>query len=613
MKLRLAFASVLALSTAACASGTALEALNAMQIVENNPSNGISYASRSGSGGNLTLRDVRFKGNWPDQGAVQSVDKATVAPEGAPTVEAAAPAVMALQEVAKADTLTFTGLDMKNGRPVFTGMVINGVTPTVGMDGTTMRIGSIAIEGMNAATGAFLAGALTKEGPGEAPPFEQWAFSNASIKGFTLAGTIGGDSGEDSAEDSEPAPTGSVKVELGEISFGNVKDRVIGLTRLSGIKGEMDIPGDFPIAGTFDLGTMDYTNLRAGLYADIVMAGMPGADKPADPGKLFAGLTSPLETYFDAFRWTGVKADFSGLKIDVSPASFTTTRDANGVAVAIKSPRTTYKLTADSAGGNLGAMGMMLMAMGGYPSNVVEIYTQGDATFDPQKDMTRYTGYNIGVTDIVDIKVDGGVLGLKQALPTVMAGMMTLMESTNTVTRSVVEEDEDAATEEDDADVDAGEGEDDADTDVDEDAADVSGNPLDAMSPETQGAMMQMVMGLIGLQVTDLDISITDKQLVGLILDQTASSSGQSVEEYRADLVNMVLGSGVFMTDAGIDADLANEATAAIGAFLREPGTLRIQMKPKFPVGAMSLMMSPTKESLGFSATFTPLAPATPN
>ena len=75
----------------------------------------------------------------------------------------------------------------------------------------------------------------------------------------------------------------------------------------------------------------------------------------------------------------------------------------------------------------------------------------------------------------------------------------------------------------------------------------------------------------------------------------------------------MVLGSGVFMTDAGIDADLANEATAAIGAFLREPGTLRIQMKPKFPVGAMSLMMSPTKESLGFSATFTPLAPATPN
>jgi hypothetical protein len=38
------------------------------------------------------------------------------------------------------------------------------------------------------------------------------------------------------------------------------------------------------------------------------------------------------------------------------------------------------------------------------------------------------------------------------------------------------------------------------------------------------------------------------------------------------------------------------------------PGTLHIQLKPKNPIGAMTFMMSPTKESLGFSATFTPLA-----
>ena len=51
-----------------------------------------------------------------------------------------------------------------------------------------------------------------------------------------------------------------------------------------------------------------------------------------------------------------------------------------------------------------------------------------------------------------------------------------------------------------------------------------------------------------------------------------------------------------------------SEATAAIAAFLSGPGTLRIQLKPAKPIGAMNLMMSPTKESLGFSATFTPLA-----
>ena len=42
-------------------------------------------------------------------------------------------------------------------------------------------------------------------------------------------------------------------------------------------------------------------------------------------------------------------------------------------------------------------------------------------------------------------------------------------------------------------------------------------------------------MPIITLQVTDLDISITDKQLVKLILNQTASASGQSVEAYRQD------------------------------------------------------------------------------
>ncbi|MDP3493608.1 MAG: hypothetical protein Q8R82_10870 [Hyphomonadaceae bacterium] len=611
MKLKLAFASVLALSTAACASGTALEALTAMQFIENNPDEGISYASRSGSGGNLTLRDVAIRS------APQSGFAALAELDGGDAVAPATPAQPAAPEiVARAETVTFTGLDMKDGKPVFTGMVASGITPAgSGVDPTmAMKIGSIAVEGMNAATGAFLAGAFTKEGPGETPPFEQWAFSNASIKGFTLAGAIGGDSGEDSAEDSEPSPSGSLKMELGEFSFGNVKDKVIGLTRLSGLKGEMNLPGDFPIAGTFDLGTMDYINIRAGLYADAFAAGMGsmGSDaEPIDWNKIFAGYTSPLEPYLDAFKWTGAKADFSGLKVDVSPVSFTATRDANDVVVATKIPPATFKLTADSTGGNLGAMGLMVLAMGGYPSNVIEVYTQGDATFDPQKDLTRYTSYNIGVTDIVDIKVEGGVLGLKQALPTLLAGMMTVVEATGSVASEAMEDDE-APAESDDG-LDADEGEEDADTDAEADADD-SGNPLDSLPAEAQGAVMQMVMGLIGLQVTDLDISITDKQLVGLILDQTASSSGQTAEAYRADLVNMVLGSGVFMTDAGIDAELANEATTAIGAFLREPGTLRIQIKPKSPVGAMTFMMSPpTKESLGFSATFTPLAPAQSN
>jgi len=224
-----------------------------------------------------------------------------------------------------------------------------------------------------------------------------------------------------------------------------------------------------------------------------------------------------------------------------------------------------------------------------------------------RKDLTRYTNYNVGITDVVDIKVEGGLLGLKQALPTLLTGMMTIAEATSSVASDAIEEGEEAADDEDGADAEEDADAEDPDADAD---ADGGGNPLDSIPPEAQGAVMQMVMGLIGLQVTDLDISITDKQLVKFILAQTASSSGQSVEAYRQDLVSMVQGSSVFMTDAGIDEALATEATAAIAGFLREPGTLRIQIKPKTPVGAMTFMMSPpTKESLGFSATFTPTAP----
>ncbi|MBK8840186.1 MAG: hypothetical protein IPO30_16190 [Hyphomonadaceae bacterium] len=580
MKLRLALVSVLALSTAACVSGNALEALKSMQILEDNPAEGISYASLSGSGGNVTLKDVTLRSTMP----------AIVIGEAV----AEAPVQAKPEAVVKAATLTFAGLDMKNGKPVFTGMVANGVTPAgLGVDpGMTMRIGSIGIEGMNAATGAYIAGAFGKDDPGAAPPFAQWAFAKAAIKDVSIASEIPGEASPDGGAAGTP---GKFKLELGEFSISNLKDTLIGLTRLAGVKGDVSIPGDFPIAGAFDFGVLDLTNIKGGLYADAFGAGaasaMPGAP-PTDFSKVFAGVTSPLEYGLDGIKWSGLTSDFSGLKFDASPASYTATRDADGVVVSTSAPRATFKLTADASGGPLGALGMMVMAMAGYPSSVVEAYSQGEASFDPKKDLTRYANFNVGVTDVVDIKVEGGLLGLREALPTLLTGLLTVAGATASVASDAIAEGEESA-------------DGDADPDADADAKD--GGGFAGLPSEAQGAVMSMVMGLIGLQVTDLDISITDKQLVKFILTQTASSSGQSVEAYRQDLMTMVMGSSVFLTDAGIDAALASEATTAIGAFLGEPGTLRIQIKPKTPVGAMTFMLSPpTKQSLGFSATFTP-------
>jgi hypothetical protein len=125
--------------------------------------------------------------------------------------------------------------------------------------------------------------------------------------------------------------------------------------------------------------------------------------------------------------------------------------------------------------------------------------------------------------------------------------------------------------------------------------------------------VMQLVMGLLPLQLTDIDIAITDQKLVSLILDRQAIAAGQSLEDYRADLVTMISASSVFLTDAGVDPAIAQELTVAASGFLSGPGTLRIQLAPKSPLGIMSAMAMPmTKESLGFSASFTPAAPAAP-
>src|SRR5690606_26564050 len=105
------------------------------------------------------------------------------------------------------------------------------------------------------------------------------------------------------------------------------------------------------------------------------------------------------------------------------------TRNADGIVVATDAPRFTMKFTADDKGGALGAMGLMMLAMAGYDSNEVEVFTQGAATFDPAKDLTRWNDYSIGVTDLFDIKSTGGIVGLRQALPTLMSGFMKLTDS----------------------------------------------------------------------------------------------------------------------------------------------------------------------------------------
>jgi hypothetical protein len=523
--------------------------------------------------------------------------------------------------VARAKSMTLKGLTEKEGKPFATDITLSEITPTVPMEGATLSLKSVGFEGMNDVTGRYVAGSFTEDGAGDPPPLEQWGFRKAGLGGLTFSAAIPQDEGD----------PGSVNLTLAELSVSSLENTRLGLFRFDGFKGDLNVPGDVPVAGTFDFGRLDLTGIRTKLFSDAFMIGLqpllnPG--EPADIAAMYKDYTSPLESGIDGVDWSGLKAGFSGLKFDVSPARAVIKRNADDVVTAIDAPRTTFKFTADSSGGTLGAMGLMVLAMGGYNSSVVDLYTESHATFDPAKDLTRYDNINLGVSDAFDVKVSGGVIGLKQALPNLMAGLMKAAESAE----ASFSDDDMADDDMDDGDADedsaqatppsgdddvADEDEDDSDhahhADSDEHAdheghGDHHAMPMD--KPDNSAAMMQLVMGVLPLQLTDLDVSITDQKLINLIVEPQALSSGQTVEAYRQQLVDMVTASSVFLTDAGVDQAIATELTTAVSGFLAGPGTFHIVLKPKAPLGVMSAMMAPmTRENLGFSATFTAATP----
>ncbi len=603
MKMKLAFASVLVLS--GCGpSREAMTALQDMQILENNAEASISYKSLSGWGNDLTLNDIEVRA--PTQLAVM-INGASVSPDAVP------PSEPKVTTVARAKTLTLRGLTLLDGKPIARDILLGDVTAALAEEGETLTVKSLGFEGMNEITGSYIARAFTETGPGDPPPLEQWGFKKAGLGGLAFSAAIPQDE----------ADAGSVNVKLGEISVSNLDKTKIGLFRFDGLKGDLNVPGELTVAGVFDFGRMDVTGIRTKIFSDAFMAGLqpllnPGT--PADYSALYKDYTSPLETGVDGFDWSGLTADFSGLKFDVTPTRAIVKRNADDVVIASDTPRTTFKFTADSGGGTLGAMGLMVLAMGGYNANVVELYAESHSTFDPVKDVTRWDGVNLGVTDAFDVKVSGGVVGLKQALPSLMAGLIAAAESAEAGMgdHDMVMDDEDADS---DADADDDSDADDADEHAGhEDHADDGAHAdhdqhhdMPMKKPDSGAAMMKLMMGVLPLQLTDLDVSITDQKLVNLIVEPQALSSGQTVDAYRKQLVDMVTASSAFLTDAGVDPAIATELTTAVSGFLAGPGTFHIVLKPKAPLGVMSAMMTPmTKENLGFSATFTAATPPAP-
>jgi hypothetical protein len=473
----------------------------------------------------------------------------------------------------KASSMVLGGLGMSEaGKPVVTTITFKDIAPATPLgEGLSLNFATVGIEGLNPVAGEFFAASLAGDTAATPPPFEQWGFKKVSVNGMTFAmdGVAMG------------APGTKVNVNLGEFSVSDLKETMFGNMHLDGLKGDFEFPGEMimpgatPVKGAFDFGTADVTNIRGKIYADMFNVGMGAAMDPSSQGnigdQIMAAYTSPLEPGYDSLSWSGMTADAAGAKLEVSKVSSVATRNAQGVVTALKSPRSTLTFTADSAGGMFGQFATMGLTMAKFPSPKVELYGESDLTYDPATDTTRAVNYTFGVTDALDVKVAAGLQGVTKAL----AGFFNMAMGP------------------------AMSGAIDPLAGLEQDPAD----PTVVPAPDLDFVSL--------LKLVDLDITITDKAVVGML----TAMMGQTEEAARADLANQILASTQdLVTGAQAEPALANEFTSSLAAFVKQPGSLNIKLKPAAPVALGGADAAPlTKQSLGFSATFTPSpAAATP-
>lgn len=538
MKTWIACAGALVLAAGCGVSKDAAAALTAMQLADGKAGM-VHYASKSGSGDKVTFKDV-------------VIGEKDAAGDGL-----------------KARTMTLGGLAMtKDGKPWFSDLTLTDIAPEKAQPGLAFNLATISVKHANESTGVFLASAFTKDGPATPPPFDQWELGKVSFNGLKINGDLA----------KMGSGTGGFNVLMDEASISNLKDTVVGASRLAGLKGDFNIPpemaGGYPVVGKFDFGTADIKGFRAGLYADAFKAGAEMGGAPADVDAdaqaadkvatgMLAKLTSPIDPGYDALTWSGLNIEASGAKLTTTRVDQKATRDANGVVTAFTSPRATITFTANAADGQLGALASSGLAALGYQK--VELYAESDSTYDPANETMRVRKYDLGMTDGFDLQMSGGFQGVLKAL-TSLVSSLTAMETAT----------------------------------------------LQQTTPDGSKAAEPDISGLEQLKIADLDLTLTDKSLVGHLL----GLGGGDPEALRADIVNQIKAMGADFTSAGVDKAVAEELTTAIAAFIKQPGALNIRMKPAQPVALAAKGAKLDKATLGFSATATPgpatLAPAAP-
>jgi hypothetical protein len=297
---------------------------------------------------------------------------------------------------------------------------------------------------------------------------------------------------------------------------------------------------------TARLGGVDILGANLGMFNDMANG---EAAKGMQSGLFEMLQNDPANPGYDSVSIDDLKVAVSGASFDMPKLSSKVTRDKKGRAVRVTTDP--FKMTLGTGEGELGEKFGSQLALLGYET--LELSGQGEQTYDPDKDMvTIAKGKNFWKLD------DGFRLdfsGKYEGASAVAAAQAKTMAEDG---------------------------------------------------PSDPGALMQEALDK--LLVHNFQLSLDDDGFVNRAFNAYAAQSGEDPQQLRSQAAGMMAMMPMMAAGAGIDPELASEASAALSSFLTDPKTLTISVAPLTPlrVADFAEMEDPsalTKEALGFSAT----------
>ncbi|WP_373009135.1 hypothetical protein [Hyphomonas sp.] len=332
---------------------------------------------------------------------------------------------------------------------------------------------------------------------------------------------------------------------VSSVEMLGLKDEKVARMAMKGLSLDLTDPKDDTDL-TASLGGVDIRGANLGMFNDMANG---EAAKGMQSGLFEMLQNDPANPGYDSVSIDDLKVAISGASFDMPKLSSKVTRDKKGRAVKVATDP--FKMTLGTGEGELGEKFGSQLALLGYEK--LELSGQGEQTYDPDKDMvTIAKGKNFWKLD------DGFRLDFSGKY---------------------------------------------------EGASAVAAAQAKTMAEEGQsdpGALMQDALDK--LLVHNFQLSFDDDGFANRAFNAYAAQSGEDPQQLRSQTAGMMAMMPMMAAGAGIDPELASEASAALSSFLTDPKTLTISVAPLTPlrVADFAEMEDPsvlTKTALGFSAT----------